>query len=204
MVIGGEKVESGSGGRSGGSGSIEGNGSGARTGGNGNSPTNNPSNNPSNIQLTDPMKDFPEFRSVWKRPDDDRYLTLDEANEWYRKGKGLRLTVDLSKIDLSVIYASDFSYIGEKKVFDLEQLGSKDGRVYGSITLVLKDENTVASYWDEYNFEMHDTGYNPFIFARNLFTLFGGAYAGDGIPYDIAITGSAKIAKNRPKRLPNR
>jgi hypothetical protein len=44
MVIGGEKVESGSGGRSGGSGSIEGNGSGARTGGDGNSATPNPTN----------------------------------------------------------------------------------------------------------------------------------------------------------------
>jgi hypothetical protein len=44
MVIGGEKVESGSGGRSGGSGSIEGNGSGARTGGGNNPTTNNPSN----------------------------------------------------------------------------------------------------------------------------------------------------------------
>jgi hypothetical protein len=199
-MFGGEKFTGMNGSDHRSSGSIEGNASGARTGGNGNSPTNNPSN----IQLTDPMKDFPEFRSVWKRPDDDRYLTLDEANEWYRKGKGLPLTVDLSKIDLSDIYASDFSGVGDKEYFNLETLGSKDGTVYGTIRLTLIDENTVESEYDIYDFKMHSPLFNPINFVRNMFTLAGGAYAGHGVPYRINFIGRATIAKNRPKRLPNR
>ena len=43
------------------------------------------------------------------RPDWDGYLTLSEANEWYRNGNGQPLFVDASKIDLSPITTLDFS-----------------------------------------------------------------------------------------------
>ena len=59
------------------------------------------------------------FNSLKDRPDWDGYLTLKEANKWYRKGNGAPLYVDLNKIDLSGIISFGKYFIGQTKVFNL-------------------------------------------------------------------------------------
>lgn len=43
------------------------------------------------------------YNGLSSRPDWDGYLTLEEANDWYRDGNGEPLFVSLDKIDLSGI-----------------------------------------------------------------------------------------------------
>ena len=45
------------------------------------------------------------YTSLKDRPDYDGYLTLEEANKWYREGNGQPLFTSLAKIDLSGIYS---------------------------------------------------------------------------------------------------
>ena len=61
------------------------------------------------------------FSGLYLRLDWDGYLTLKEAREWYKKGNGLPLYVDLEKIDLSGILsflvpgAGQFYYGNDKQ-----------------------------------------------------------------------------------------
>lgn len=47
---------------------------------------------------------FESYMNLPNRPDYDGYLTLSEANEWYRNGNGQPLFIDSSKISLLKIY----------------------------------------------------------------------------------------------------
>lgn len=134
-----------------------------------------------------------------RRPDWDGYLTLDEANEWYRNGNGEPLFTDLSKIDLSGIYSLGESYVGQVKTFNLLlNSGSiNDGLVYGQVTLKRYPNHSVRAYADEYNFEMHN-GWNPLNWPRNAQTVIGGAYAGDGQKYEINMYGSQQLTPILP------
>jgi len=130
-----------------------------------------------------------------ERPDFDGYLTLKEANYWYRNGNGQSLTVDLNKIDLSGIHTEDFpDGVGSTKSFNLLiHSGSyNDGMVYGNITLKLYPNNMVRAFPDVYDFDMHPW-INPLNWPRNVETIFGSWLAGDGNPYTINFRGSAYI-----------
>lgn len=59
------------------------------------------------------------FSGLYLRPDWDGYVTLKEANEWYQKGNGQPLYVDLGKIDLSGIFSLGEKNVGQEKVFNL-------------------------------------------------------------------------------------
>ena len=129
------------------------------------------------------------------RPDADGYLTLSEANDWYRNGGGQALNVDLNKINLSGIRAVDFpNGVGSKKSFNLliHSSSVNDGLVYGSITLRLYENNTVRAFSDVYDFDMKSWG-NPLNWPRNVETIIGSKYAGQGTPYTINFNGSAQI-----------
>ena len=133
------------------------------------------------------------------RPDWDGYLTLEEANEWYRTGGGQPLFTDLSKIDLSGIRSLGEDYVGQEKNFNLLlHSGSlNDGLVYGSIRLKRYPNHKVRAYAARYDFDMHNP-WNPLNSGRNAQTIIGGAYAGKGTPFEINIYGSATLQPSSP------
>ena len=128
------------------------------------------------------------------RPDYDGYLTLKEANQWYKEGNGQPLFTSLAQIDLSGIYSLGEKYVREIKSFNLLlHSGSlNDGLVYGNITLKRYPNHSVRAFSDKYDFEMHN-GLNPLNWGRNIETIIGGWVAGSGQPYEINIYGSAKL-----------
>jgi len=134
------------------------------------------------------------YNSLSNRPDWDGYLTLDEANEWYRTGNGKSLYTDLSKIDLSNLYSRGSKYVNQVKVVNLltASRSLNDGLVYGQVTLKRYPNNQVRAFSDEYNFEMHNS-WNPLNWPRNTQTLIGRSVAGEGQKYDINIYGSKTL-----------
>ena len=127
------------------------------------------------------------YESLPFRPDYDGYLTLQEANEWYRTGAGQPLYVDLNKINLSGLKQSDV----DKGVVNLFSVSTSinDMLVYGSITLNTHSINRITAYPDIYDFEMHDP-INSKEKLRNFATRIGAIVAGKGIPFTINIYGS--------------
>jgi hypothetical protein len=126
-------------------------------------------------------------------PDADGYITLDEANYWFRNGKGKRLYADLGKIDFNKIKTTDFpGGVGSSRSFNLfsPRFKSKDGLVYGTLNLRLGANNTVTSVSDFYDFDIQ-----PGRFWRNQATRIGHAYAGRGIPFRIQFYGVGRIVK---------
>ena len=127
------------------------------------------------------------FNSLKDRPDWDGYLTLKEANEWYRKGNGAPLYVDfrkldLTKIDKSKITLRKISYVNlqkEGKIFD-------EGLVYGTIGITKTTDNGIKSTYDYYDFEMQPWAGNS---KRNIATKIGKIYAGNGVKYKINFYG---------------
>ncbi|NLZ46130.1 MAG: hypothetical protein GX896_05510 [Clostridiales bacterium] len=134
------------------------------------------------------------YNSLSSRPDWDGYLTLSEANDWYRNGNGQALFTDLGKIDLSHLYSKGEKYVGEKKTISLFRASSStnDALVYGQITLKRYPNHQVRAYSDEYNFETHNA-WNPLNWPRNIQTSIGRYYAGEGQKYDINIYGSKTL-----------
>lgn len=139
------------------------------------------------------------YTGLKDRPDYDGYLTLAEANKWYREGKGQPLFTSLDKIDLSKIYSLGEKYVGQIKSFNLLlHSGSlNDGLVYGNITLKRYPNHSVRAFSDKYDFEMHNSK-NPINWGRNIETIIGGKVAGKGQPYEINIYGSSKLTPFLP------
>jgi len=61
-----------------------------------------------NIDYDANLKSALHWDGLSSRPDWDGYLTLDEANEWYRNGNGEPLYVDAAKINLTPMTVGDF------------------------------------------------------------------------------------------------
>ncbi|HRC79514.1 MAG TPA: RHS repeat-associated core domain-containing protein [Bacteroidales bacterium] len=143
------------------------------------------------------FKDFiNHYNNLSNRPDWDGYLTLKEANEWYRNGNGQPIFVDLSKIDLSNLYSLGDEYISQEKYINLffASISKNDALVYGTIKLKRYPNDQVKAYPDIYDFEMHNAK-NPLNWPRNIGTKIGKAYAGDGIPFKINFYGSKQLKK---------
>ncbi|HOB77668.1 MAG: RHS repeat-associated core domain-containing protein [Bacteroidales bacterium] len=143
------------------------------------------------------FKDFIDnYNNLPNRPDWDGYLTLNEANEWYRNGNGQPLFVDLSKIDLSNLYSLGDNYIGEEKYINLffASISTNDALVYGTIKLKRYPNDQVKAYADVYDFNMHNSK-NPLNWPRNIEAKIGKAYAGDGNPFNINFYGSKQLKK---------
>ena len=117
---------------------------------------------------------------------EDGKLSLKEANQWYRKGGGETLEVDASKVDLNFLNSDDFT-IGKTK--PVQTLGrSRDGLVYGNITITYEGNNQFSIKPDFYNFEMHSGGGFKTWF-RNVATRVGSWNAGKGTSYKIIFNG---------------
>ncbi|MCG7281611.1 hypothetical protein MHJ94_09940, partial [Chryseobacterium taklimakanense] len=126
--------------------------------------------------------------------DGDGRISLDEANNWYRKGGGKSITLDASKIDLNSADTSKWQKGGKYGVQTL--FNSKEGRVLGNITVEYLGNNQVKILPDTYNFEMHGNPLsvrNPIknygTWIRNTATILGLLKAGSGMQYKINFSG---------------
>ncbi len=149
-----------------------------------------------NQQENTPPKMSLERRTNQSRPDADKRLTWAEANDWYRRGHGQPLTVDLSKINFQGVWVTNFpSGINSKELIHLSALN--DALVYGTITLkYLGDGKVAAAESDTYHFDP-----KPCNSLKNAFNNFKTSvkkmYAGEGQPFKIHFEGEGKIGKNR-------
>ena len=134
------------------------------------------------------------YNGLQDRPDYDGYLTLQEANEWYRNGNGEPLFASLEKIDLSGIYSLGEKYVGQEKRISLFLASESfnDALVYGTITLNRYPNHHVRAYADKYDFDMHNS-FNPLNWPRNISTIIGKKVAGKGQAYYINLYGSKAI-----------
>ena len=132
------------------------------------------------------------------RPDWDGYLTLSEANDWYRNGQGEPLFTDLKQIDISRISLNNLN-VGERKPINLLYQGNSlnDRLVYGNITFEMHPSNTITVLPDKYDFEMH-SGYSLSTMIRNTLTIIGGMLAGKGTPYQINVYGNQHVRSTLP------
>ncbi len=152
------------------------------------------------INSSGAQKKVDNFMStVKKRPDYDGYLTLDEANKWYKEGNGKPVFSSLAKLDLSGILSLGENYVGEKGTYNLllNSNSLNDGLVYGNITLKRYSNHQVRAYADEYNFEVHNA-WNPLNWPRNAETLIGRKYAGEGKKFEINLYGSKTLTPILP------
>jgi hypothetical protein len=106
------------------------------------------------------------------RPDDDGVITRDEANRWRIVGHGQPLNADASKVDLAFVSPSDFDYKVNKSQVIQTLWDSKDGEVYGNLTMKYLGGHEVEISPDVYNFEMHSWS-NPINWIRNFATWYG-------------------------------
>jgi len=130
------------------------------------------------------------YEELPSRPDYDGYLTLSEANEWYRNGGGQPLYVDLGRLNLNMVNGNDFPKgQGSSEPINLLRKGNvSDGLIYGTITLTLDKAQSFFSTSDNYGFEMHRG--RP---IRNILTIIGEKVAGEGAPFDIIFYGKGRI-----------
>ncbi len=108
----------------------------------------------------DAIKNFAKsFASLPNRPDYDGKITLDEANDWYRKGGGKPLFVDASKVNLDPVKRSDFGKPGDSfyKNFAFTS-NDETGLVYGNIKLTLLNDEGVVKLGGKNNL-LDITGY---------------------------------------------
>lgn len=134
------------------------------------------------------------FNSLSSRPDWDGYLTLSEANYWFRNGNGQPLYVSLDKIDLSGLVSLGDNYVGQEKYINLFFASGSlnDAMVYGNIKLVRYPHDTVRAKADYYDFDIKP--WNSFsTIGRNIQTIIGSRVAGQGVGYHINIYGSQKL-----------
>ena len=134
------------------------------------------------------------YKSLKDRPDYDGYITLDEANEWYRTGDGKPLFADLTKIDLSGFRSLGDSKVGKTYRFNLllSSGPTDDGLVYGNLTFIRTSNNGVRAFADKYDFDMKNWR-NPLNWGRNIETIIGQHVAGEGIPYTIFFYGTTQL-----------
>ncbi|MCQ2211938.1 MAG: hypothetical protein MJZ34_16780 [Paludibacteraceae bacterium] len=135
------------------------------------------------------------YQKLKNRPDYDGYISLNEANEWYRNGNGEPLFADLRKIDLSGFRSLGESKVGKKYSFNLiYNSGSKDDRlVYGNLIFIRTPNDGVRAYADKYDFDMKPWCGNT---VRNVQTLIGRQVAGEGKPYLIYLHGTATLKRS--------
>lgn len=133
------------------------------------------------------------FNHLKDRPDWDGYITLKEANEWYRSGNGEPLFADINKIDFDNYVSWGEKYVGETYVINLLNGKSKinDGLVYGKIVVKRYPNHGIRAYSDRYDFDIK----RPYLLhiGRNIQTPIGAKVAGQGTAFNINIYGEKKL-----------
>lgn len=143
------------------------------------------------------------FDDLKDRPDYDGYLTLSEANDWYRNGDGKPLFVDVSKIDLSPVTIDDLrrDEVIYYNYFHPKHPNLMTGLVYGTLGITLLDDlGSVRIGSKNGMIDTYDFDYQEGRFFRNVATKIGHFVAGKGIGYNIFGYGFGKVshAVNRP------
>ena len=129
------------------------------------------------------------FDGLSSRPDYDGVITDAEARDWWKHGNGQSLFIDQSQLDLTPITTQDFrnnAKITHNYFFDITS-DKNIGRVYGTLTLSLKDVETGEvkvgnpnnSYIDTYDFNSGGS------IARNIATWIAQKILGKGTPFSI-------------------
>ncbi len=128
----------------------------------------------------------------------DFYLSFEEAYYNYKFGNGRTAYVDLNKLDLSKVRSSDFTnkktYQGHPTLI-VNLVGKhfsnlEEAKVYGRITLVLIDHNTVMALPDAYDFDLKLT---PDRFWRDVNAGYASMIHGPGVPFEIIFSGTTTI-----------
>lgn len=130
------------------------------------------------------------FSNLSSRPDWDGYITLDEANDWYRNGNGNTLYADFSKVNLSKLHPSKAGQSFGISLFEYST-SVNDMLVYGSIRVSFISEQCIRSDYDRYDFDMHKGGVKTKI--RNFLTKIGASVAGKGVPFEIRFYGEKEL-----------
>jgi RHS repeat-associated protein len=147
-----------------------------------------------NVDAKDKLSNH--YGGLKDRPDYDGYLTLNEANDWYRNGGGEPLFTDLGKIDLTSITPNQFNK-KDVNYFNLLFMGNKkDGLVYGTIGLSNLGDNKVKGYFDDYDFDIRPWNSAGNV-IRNIETKIGDWKAGKGEGFRIYFYGQGNISPNR-------
>jgi len=141
------------------------------------------------------------YSGLSSRPDYDGYLTLGEANDWYRNGNGEPLYVNASKIDLSPVTTGYLQDKGGSDYFNFFLTSNLEtGLVYGTIKLTLEDPSsgqvslgTKSGKLDFYDFDIKPGNKTIGRAVRNLGTHAGKALAGQGKGYEIYRYGYGKV-----------
>ena len=121
---------------------------------------------------------------------------MSEANEWYAKGGGKPLYIDIKSLDLSMFYSLGEQYVGKTYYFNLLTCGNpKDGLVYGHLGFERTPNDGVRALSDKYDFDMKKWSLSTSL--RNIETIIGNFVAGKGIPFDIIFYGEQKL-KSKP------
>ncbi|WP_353165339.1 hypothetical protein [Empedobacter brevis] len=155
------------------------------------------------LESKEAIKEYSNTQANLKnRPDYDGYLTLSEANEWFRNGNGEPLFVDSSKINLDPVNVSELQEEGGSmyKNFFLTT-NQATGKVYGTIKLTLEDSSSGTvklggngGMLDEYNFEQKPKDGSIKRELRNFGTSVGSVVAGQGKDYFIYTYGKGKVS----------
>lgn len=143
------------------------------------------------------------YAGLPSRPDYDGFLTLDEANDWYRNAGGKPLYVNSAQIDLSPVTVKDFddkdSFVSN---FFLTTNVHTTGRVYGIIKLTIVDRvngrvklGNDKGELDYYDFDIKKRDGSIKRDLRNAGTVIGGWVAGQGQPFKIYNYGYGWIGK---------
>ncbi len=114
------------------------------------------------------------YNNLPNRPDWDGYITLKEANDWYRKGNQQPLFSDFSQIDMSSFISLGDNYVGKQYSFNLLEVygPTNDALVYGNLTFTRLPYDKVRAERDFYDFDMHP--WNSFrSIGRNIETVIG-------------------------------
>lgn len=136
------------------------------------------------------------YNNLPNRPDWDGYITLSEANDWYRNGNGLPLYADFGQIDMSGFRSLGDNYIGEKYIFNLLEVygPTNDALVYGNLTFTRLPNDRVKAEGDKYDFDMHAWNSVRSV-IRNIETIIGNIVAGHGKSFPIYFYGSQKLKR---------
>jgi RHS repeat-associated protein len=161
------------------------------------------------IIMGEELNKFDKQQQKQDRPwdlDGNGKFSLEEANNWFRNGKGETVQVNLNSIDFSNVYKSDITKNnGYVNLFFKQSPASKffsgGGNVYGTIKLEIVSGFTVRApggYFDKYDFDIKPWNADPQRILRNTATHIGAAVAGEGTPFKIEFLGTATLAGDKP------
>ena len=142
------------------------------------------------------------YNHLPNRPDWDGYITLQEANDWYRNGNGQPLFADFCQIDMSSFISLGDKFAGKRYTFNLLWIygATNDALVYGNLTFTRLPNDKVRAERDIYDFDMHPWKSLRSI-VRNIETYIGNIVAGRGKGFPIYFYGTQQFKRKKLKTL---